>query len=228
MRSTPLFIVTTLSVLVVAPGYAEKTAHAPPPEPLDIEMFYQFSATDEDAEVTIGVESPDHPIDFLAIVAPSGRTVATARSTDKLGLAEIELESAEPSVEEVQRAYPEGTYRFLGWAVDGTRLSGRAEITHDVVSAPDFFLFSPCNDIVDSASSITIAWNTVAGAEGGYEIIIEQDDTGANLRVTQSPGRTSFVIPDGFLAPELEYEIEMKAVTDEGNKTSASCEFTTL
>lgn len=65
------------------------------------------------------------------------------------------------------------------------------------------------------------------GADGGYEIIIEQDDTGANLRATQSADRTSFVIPDGFLAPGLEYEIEMKAMTAKRNKISASCEFAT-
>ena len=194
---------------------------------LDLEMFYQFSATDDDAEVTIGIESPDHPIDTLMIIAPNGRVVATARSRDRLGLAEVELESAEPSVEEVQAAYPEGTYRFLGRSVDGTRLFGRATITHDVVGAPDFFNFSPCDEEVDARSSVTIAWNSVAGAAGGYEIIIEQDDTGANLRVTQSAERTSFVIPEGFLASGLEYEIEMKSVTADGSKTSASCEFST-
>ncbi|MGH8490837.1 MAG: hypothetical protein ACREXS_18730 [Gammaproteobacteria bacterium] len=191
-------------------------------------MFYQFSATDEDAEVTIGIESPDNPIDSLVIVAPGGRTVARVRSRDDLGLAEVELESAEPSVKEVQRAYPEGTYRFWARAVDGTHLFGRTELTHDVVDAPNFFSFSPCNEEVDSGASIAIAWNSVVGADGGYEIIIEQDDTGANLRITQGPGRTSFVIPDGFLATGLEYEVEMKSVTSEGNKTSASCEFSTL
>jgi hypothetical protein len=150
------------------------------------------------------------------------------RSRDDLGLAEIELESAEPSVEEVQAAYPEGTYWLWGRAVDGTWLFDRIDLTHAVVGAPDFFNFSPCNEQVDPTASIAIAWNSVAGAAGGYEIIIEQDETGANLRVTQSPDRTGFVIPDGFLAPGLGYEIEMKSVTAEGNKTSASCEFSTL
>ena len=131
-------------------------------------------------------------------------------------------------MEEVQAAYPEGIYWFWGRSVNGTWLFGRIEITHDVVGAPDFFNFSPCNEEVDSVASIAITWTTVTGADGGYEIIIEQDDTGANLRVTQSPDRTSFVIPEGFLAPGLEYEIEMKSVTAGGNKTSASCEFSTL
>jgi pyruvate/2-oxoglutarate dehydrogenase complex dihydrolipoamide acyltransferase (E2) component len=66
-------------------------------------MFYQFSQTGNDAEVTIGVES-GKAIDVLAVDGPDGRRVASVRSADKLGLAEIELESAEPSVEEVQRA----------------------------------------------------------------------------------------------------------------------------
>jgi hypothetical protein len=80
---------------------------------------------------------------------------------------------------------------------------------------------------VDPTVPVNIAWSTVAGADGGYEIIMEQDDTGANLRITRSADSTSFVIPDGFLAKGLEYEIEMKSVTAGGNKTSASCEFTT-
>jgi hypothetical protein len=227
MKCTLLLVGPAALLLAVCPGHARNGQPVARAEPLDIEMFYQFSATDEDAEVTIGIESPDHPIDHLFVVAPGGRTVATVDSKDHLGLAEIELESAEPSVEEVQRAYPEGHYWFWGRAVDGTRLFGRVHLTHEVVGAPDFFRFSPCNEEVDVGSAVTIAWNAVAGAEGGYEIIIEQDDTGANLRVTQHPGRTSFVVPEGFLVPGLEYEIEMKSVTADGNKTSASCEFST-
>jgi hypothetical protein len=219
-------LLTAACVLAASVGQAD-SPRVSRPQPLDIEMFYQFSATDEDAEVTIGVESPDYPIDHLVIVAPRGRIVATVDSKDRLGLAEVELESAEPSVEEVQRAYPEGNYMFFGEAVDGTRLFGRVTLAHEVVGAPDFFQFSPCGEEVDASSEVTIAWNTVAGAEGGYEIIIEQDDTGANLRVTQNADRTSFVIPQGFLAAGLEYEIEMKSVSAGGNKTSASCEFST-
>ena len=227
MRSMLLLIGPAACLLAICPSHAGNGHPVPKAEPLDIEMFYQFSATDADAEVTIGIESPDNPIDHLVIVAPGGRTVATVHSRDHLGLAEIELESAEPSVEEVQRAYPQGRYWFWGKAVDGTRLVGRVNLTHDVVGAPDFFRFSPCNEEVDAGSAVTIAWNAVVGAEGGYEIIIEQDDTGANLRVTQHPDRRSFVLPEGFLAPGLEYEIEMKSVTANGNKTSASCEFST-
>jgi hypothetical protein len=226
MKALVLSVASTAGLFVTCPTHAGSRDPVRKAE-LDIEMFYQFSATDEDAEVTIGIETPDHPIDSLVILAPNGRTVANVRSRDDLGLAEVELESAEPSVEEVQQAYPEGTYRFLGWSVDGRWLQGRATITHDVVGAPDFFNFDPCDQEVDPRSSVTIAWNSVVGADGGYEIIIEQDDTGANLRVTQSPTRTSFVIPEGFLAPGLAYEIEMKSVTAEGNKTSASCEFST-
>jgi hypothetical protein len=225
MKSIGFLILPAAWILAADPSHAGSRI---PKAELDLEMFYQYSATDDDAEVTIGIESPDHPIDWLTIIAPDGHTVATVRSKDNLGLAEVELESAEPSVEEVQRAYPKGTYRFWGVAVDGTLLFSRIKLAHTVVGAPDFFNHSPCNETVDPLSSVTIAWNTVDGAAGGYEIIIEQDDTGGNLRVTQGPDRTSFVIPDGFLAPGLEYEIEMKSVTAGGNKTSASCEFSTL
>jgi hypothetical protein len=227
MKSTLLILVPAVCLVAAYPSYAGNSNRGHQAAPLDIEMFYQFSATDQDAEVTIGIESPDNPIDSLVILAPGGRTVASVQSADRLGLAEIELESAEPSVEQVQRAYPQGHYWFRGKAVDGTRLVGSVRLSHEVVDAPDFFLFSPCNEQVDPASWVTIAWNLVAGATRGYEIIIEQDDTGANLRATQRAGHTSFVIPEGFLAPGLEYEIEMKSVTADGNKTSASCNFVT-
>lgn len=226
MRSPLLLFATAAALAASNPSYADHGYTVRTAE-LDVEMFYQFSATDVDAEVTIGTEAPDHPIDYLTIFAPNGRVVASVDSKDRLGLAEVELESAEPSVEQVQRAYPEGTYRFFGRSVDGTWLHGRATIDHDVVAAPDFFNFSPCNEEVDPTSWVTIAWNSVPDAAGGYEIIIEQDDTGANLRITQAADRTSFVIPDGFLAAGLEYEIEMKSVTAAGSKTSASCEFST-
>lgn len=224
MKGRVLF--AAAAAMIWASGSTFAGGQPPRKAALDLEMFYQHSTTDDDAEVTIGVEMPDHPIDFLAVVAPDGHTVATVRSRDRLGLAEVELESAEPSVEAVKAAYPTGVYRFLGWSVDGTLLRGRATLTHDVVGAPDFYNFSPCNEEVDARSSVAIGWNSVAGAVG-YEIIIEQDDTGGNLRVTQGAERTSFVIPDGFVAAGLEYEIEMKAVTAGGNKTSASCEFST-
>jgi hypothetical protein len=213
-------------VLAVGPSQAHDKQPAKPAS-IDIEMFYQFSATDHDAEVTLGIESPDHPIDFLFIVAPDGHTVAKVQSRDRLGLAEVELESAEPSVEEVQRTYPEGIYRFWGKSIAGRPLVGRIELNHEVIAAPDFFNYRPCNEVVDADTAVTLAWNTVPDAEGGYEIIIEQDDTGANLRISLGAGATHFEIPGGFLVAGLEYEIEMKSVTAAGNKTSASCEFST-
>lgn len=223
-----LFLLVPLALVAVGPSHSRDARHTPKPQPLDVEMFYQYSATDDDAEVTVDIESGDNPIDFVVIVAPNGRTVASVRSKDRIGLAEVEFESAEPSVEEVQQAYPQGRYVLFGRSVNGRPLFARIDLTHEVVGAPDFFNASPCNEEdVDPASAVTIAWNSVAGATGGYEIIIEQDDTGANLRITQSPAATSFVIPSGFLEPGLEYEIEMKAVTAGGNKTSASCEFST-
>ena len=223
--NSKLFLLITVAG-VVAAGPSQARNRESPAEPLEVDMFYQYSATDDDAEVTIDVES-SIAIDWLKALAPDGHTVMLVRSRDHLGLRQIEVESDEPSVAEVQQAYPEGRYLFSGQAVNGVLLVGRIRLTHDVVAAPDFFNFSPCNEEVDPTAPVTIAWNTVAGADGGYEIIIEQDDTGANLRTTRAAESTSFVIPDGFLAAGLVYEIEMKSVAAGGNKTSASCEFST-
>ena len=122
MKFLVSLIAPAASLFAVQPSYAEPGHRVPKPAALDIEMFYQYSATDDDAEVTIGIESPDNPVDALLIVTPSGRAVAVVRSGDDIGLAEIELESAEPSVQEVQQAYPEGVYWFWGRAADGAAL----------------------------------------------------------------------------------------------------------
>jgi hypothetical protein len=225
--NSKLFLLSAVAgVLAADPSYPQNSDSQGPPEPIDVEMFYQYSATDNDAEVTIDVES-GIAIDHLTALAPDGHTVVIVQSHDRLGLREIEVESDEPSVEEVQRAYPEGNYLFSSQAVNGARMVGRVKLSHDVVAAPDFFNFGPCNEQVDPTAPVTIVWNTVVGADGGYEIVIEQDDTGANLRITRGAESTNLVIPDGFLEPGLEYEIEMKSVTAGGNKTSASCEFST-
>ena len=183
MKSALLLVVPVVS-LWVTPGRAEAARPLAKAE-LDIEMFYQFSATDEDAEVTLGIESPDHPIDSLMILAPDGRTVATVRSRDV-------WVSRRSSWRAPSRPWKRCSGRIRrertgSWAGRSTAHCRRIEITHDVVGAPDFVNFSPCDQEVDPTSSVAIAWNSVAGAEGGYEIIIEQDDTGANLRVTQGP-----------------------------------------
>jgi len=53
-----------------------------------------------------------------------------------MGLKEIALETAEPSIEGVKAAYPEGTYRFFGRTVSGARIFGEAVLSHGVVPPP--------------------------------------------------------------------------------------------
>ena len=74
MKSTLPHIAIAACLLAIGPSYAGSGHPVRGAEPLDIEMFYQFSATDEDAEaaLTLRRATPWRPDrQNSTIVAPS-------------------------------------------------------------------------------------------------------------------------------------------------------------
>ena len=58
-------------------------------------------------------------------------------------------------------------------------------------------------------------------------IILEQEKTGRDLRVTLAGDATSFAVPDGFLQPGMEYKIAVGTVAVGGNASFFETSFTT-
>ena len=137
---------------------------------------------------------------------------------------EVIIETAEPNIEDVLAAYPEGEYIVMVKTVYGDRLLGTAELLHDLLPAP---LFSPAaGELVDPDSDLVVTWDPVAGATA-YTIEIEQDDLDVNITAKLDGDATSLIIPADFLVPGTEYEIGITTAAPNGNLSVAEGVFQT-
>jgi hypothetical protein len=136
---------------------------------------------------------------------------------------ELRFESAEPSPAEVLDAFPPGEYRFGARGVEGGKLAGTAELSHDLPPAP---VFTPEDgDETDPAATV-IAWDPIPGL-AGYEVIVENEDTEVSMTVQLGPSATSLTVPAEFMEADTEYKAEVLAIAQNGNKTIAEHSFTT-
>ncbi len=79
-----------------------------------IAMQVVYSATDVDVQIIISGEV-DNPIRKVKIFGPNHRLFAYAMFNDKrrIGQADFQFDTPEPSLEGLIKAYPEGTYKFI-------------------------------------------------------------------------------------------------------------------
>ena len=75
----------------------------------DAMLSVVYSASDDDAQILIRATGVD-PIGQVHIVGPGGtvRLKAKFRDGDRLGQADVQFDTPEPSLEDLMRAYPEG------------------------------------------------------------------------------------------------------------------------
>jgi hypothetical protein len=189
----------------------------------DAEVFFEFNTTDNDLGLQLFLDAEGwkrvkvfdpkrHEIvDFLA----QGRL-------SRLGITELRFESAEPSPAEVLALFPAGEYRFRGRTVEGGLLVSRATLSHDFLRAPTF---SPSNGEIVDPSNTVVTWNA-PGAEK-VELIIEHEELGHVLDVTVSGSTRRLRIPPQFLVKGEEYNIEILAISENGNRTIAESTFRT-
>lgn len=139
----------------------------------------------------------DDGIGRLSVWDPHKRRVLNLRARDRgrIGLSEVIIETAEPDMESVLKAYPEGEYVVLVKTVFGDRLIGTAELGHDLLPAPSF---SPSEgELVDPDADLVVTWDPVAEAKS-YTIEIEQDDLDVNITTKLDGAATNFRVPAGF------------------------------
>lgn len=190
----------------------------------DLFIKFEVNETDGDAEVLMFAKAPEG-MDRFQVIGPNGerRVYLQSLGSDDLGQAQILVESAEPSIQAVKRAYPVGVYKFFGRTVSGQQVSGRVRLSHKLLPAPSF---TPHEEEGLDPDDVVVSWTPVPGAVG-YQVEIEQDEIGANLTMTVGPGVSSLPIPAGFLEPGTEYEIGVATITSQGNVAVAESSFTT-
>lgn len=188
-------------------------------------IHLERNVVDDDAEAVLLVKTEDGGLASLLVIAPDGRRVARfeSRNPRNLGARELLLESPEPRLGPVLRAYPEGTYRFVGRTFGGDELTGEAELSHLFADPPT--VISPAGGATVPASGLVLQWEPVAGA-AGYFLELEQEDLEIALVVDLPASATSFSPPAGWLLPGSEYVLGLGAIGETGNRTFIETTFT--
>lgn len=194
----------------------------------NLQMLFEVNETDGDGEIVLSVKSPEGLMLFQS-VAPDGRVIISINSNDErrginpIGLSQIRLETGEPSIDGVKKAYPEGVYKFMARTVGGERVYGEVNLSHRRLPAPDFSLKDEKGVDPDNA---VVKWKPVKDA-AAYEVEIENDDLKVSVTAELPGSATQFSIPKGFLLPGTEYEIGVMSINKEGNMSVAQSSFVT-
>ncbi|MEZ5424962.1 MAG: hypothetical protein R2747_01740 [Pyrinomonadaceae bacterium] len=200
-------------------------------------FFIEHNSTDEDT----GVHGLFDGIEWqrLCVYDPRGRLVLDVQPRRQLrtqSISGIFFESAEPPndevpIEEILDRFPEGRYTVRGQAANGRRLRGSALFTHAIPAGP--VIIHPQEGDQVPSSGLAIMWNhvttTIDGEpfdRTGYQVIITKesnDDPNGFSRpvfdVHVPPTVTSLTVPNEFLEPGTEYELEVLVLEASGNQT---------
>jgi hypothetical protein len=185
------------------------------------------NVTDQDAEIRFEVTATNEGLANLRVMAPDSRTVVDFKAPDtKLGLRQITLESPEPRDDRrLQADFPAGAYRFVGATVGGTVLEGTAMLSH--AFPPPISLTYPRADQGSlPTSGIQIRWRPVSGL-ASVIVVVEQEATGRELRVSLPGVATGFTVPEVFLSAGTEYKVAIGTVSRDGNSSFVETSFKT-
>lgn len=202
----------------------------------DIQFFFELNATDGDlgVQLKLGAE----PWKKLKILGPDGRRLLEVEGKGTLkdfGLTDFHFESNEPnfeemSMEDILDEWPEGEYTFVAKTIDGCKMKGTAELTHDIPDAPE--ITSPADGDEVDPDDLVIEWEPVTTPSGieivSYQVIVtSEDDSSFRFDVVLPPDATSVSVPSEFLEPGALYELEVLAREESGNQTISLLFFTT-
>ena len=183
----------------------------PKPKDGDLEfesMIYETNASDGDAEMVIYAKAPDGMRSFN-IMNAKGQKLARLnlnKNTNPLGAQQAPIESSEPGVEEVQDAYPEGTYYFIGHTIGGDRVFGETEFTHSLPGEPQITI---C-DLELNPTNAVVRWVNPYDADGVF-VEVENDDEELAIVFELSADTETVALPAEVMASGLEYDVAVRA-----------------
>jgi hypothetical protein len=192
-----------------------------------VSVHLEQTIEDGDVEIAFEAISGTAGLTALKVVAPDGRTVADFKAADsRLGMRQITLESPEPKNDgSLQADFAAGSYRFTGTLTTGTTLQGEATLSHGFPGTARIVQPRTGEHGVPVAG-LQVRWAPVRNA-AGYIVVLEHEKTGRQIKADLGGSATTFAVPDGFLAPGLEYKLAVGAVGKDGNRTVSEIDFTT-
>ncbi len=152
----------------------------------------------------------------FGLACPNART---------LGVAELTLECQADRLDQALLEYPPGEYFVEGTTLDGAPVAGTVRLSHEFPGP--FAVVSPLPGAAVAAESATFAWTASRGAVR-YVLEVERDETGFQFEITLPPGRTTFALPPGVLAPGEEYEYSLLVQGDTDNELEVEGSFFTF
>ncbi len=190
-------------------------------------IYFEQNVQDKDVEVKFDVIGGSAGLAAVKVTAPDGRTVVDFKAGDsKMGIRHLILETPEPKNDgTIEKDFPAGVYKFTGTLVGGKSLQGEATLSHTLPAAASFLRPRPDEKNVP-LKGMRASWAAQKNLEA-VVIILEQEKTGRDIRVTLAGDATSFAVPDGFLQPGLEYKIAIGTVGVGGNASFYETSFTT-
>lgn len=218
-------LLPSLVVLAGATGFA---ALAPTARDVlqfeELEIFLETNATDQDAEIVCSAETEDGIVRFV-VHDPTLRPILDVTSSDGegIGLAEILIESAEPDIQSVLDAYPEGRYRFAALTVNGDVVRGAADLTHDLLPPPR--ILEPQDGELVDRNAFEVVWQLDAGAAG---YILEVEGEGMELTLELPPHVDRLLVPASLLERSTEYQIGVLVRGANGNLVAVEIHCQTL
>jgi hypothetical protein len=191
-------------------------------------IYFEYNATDGDAEVVIEVKGGHEGLAKLEVVSPDGRTVIdfTAPDASKSGIRQFRFESPEPKdMDSLKMDYPEGVYTFRGKTKTGDNLFSQSRLNSRLPSTVSFL--NPGHRASEVAvQDAEIRWTPVKNS-AGYIIEIEQDEPNVSITAKLHGSATVFAVPARFLVQNKEYKLSIGTLNEDGNIAFVETTFTT-
>lgn len=214
-------------------------------------IFFELNDTDGDLGIHALIDGEAWK--KLKIEGPDERKHLDIKVRSRLrrqGLTELFFESAEPTFDELSpeeffARFPEGTYEVEGETLEGEGLESEVEVTHLMPSPPinnnlqvsGVPASDDCDENVPTVSTpIVISWDqiTMSHPDLGrtnepieveqYQVVVEDEESGATLSVELPPDVTSYQVSEDFIALAGEFKYEVLVREASGNQTATeSC-----
>jgi hypothetical protein len=190
-------------------------------------VYFEQNLLDKDVEVKFEATGGSTGLATMKVTAPDGRTVIDFKSTDsKFGIRHLVMESPEPKNDgQIQKDFPAGIYKFTGTLVGGVALQSEATLSHKL-PAPSSFVRPRPDEKNVPVKGLKASWTPVKDL-AAVVLIIEQEGSGQEIKVSLPGNASSFAVPDGFLQPGLDYKISVGTVSSEGNGSFVEAAFST-
>jgi hypothetical protein len=213
-------------------------------------IFFEYNAKDLDLGIHMAFDGEGWK--EVEVRGPDGLIfeVENAGNLNVIGSTQLFTESAEPPLDEENleesinaflARFPEGQYRFRGTTVEGDRLRGRAELTHDLPAAPELIFPDPeaAMNVADPTATV-IEWRDTSEAGDPvivlYQVVVEfVEESGRVFKFSidvlpdSEAATQSVMVPVEFFAGldglQGEFKAEIVAIEDSGNATIWEEEF---